>query len=361
MRVETKQEVIELIRNNRECFARFGVSEVGLFGSFVREEQTEESDVDLLVNLSDRSLENFCNLLDFSESLFERSVDIISENSITPINGRVICREVEYVYANAESFPAVRCIRSRASRSPTTNCGECRCLRERLIHIFEEAKVLIEISQRVDSADELYKDMFLCRSAERSIEICGEAVKALPKSFLEEHDSLPWSEIARTRDNVIHRYFSVDPDRVWEIVTRDAPILKREISKMLEVIDREEYGEYRKVCSEYPTDDSSFLTRIEANASRSSRPKDGRSAANAAAEKLDIAIAKKILAEYPAKFQNVAIAKIKDILCVGERATEMRSRRENTSIDDYIKGILQGVLGDNDMRGKDLSKGAKRE
>ena len=142
----------------------------------------------------------------------------------------------------------------------------------------------------------------------------GEAVKALPKSFLEEHDSLPWSKIVRTRDNVIHRYFSVDPDRVWEIVTRDAPILKREISKMLEVIDREEYGEYRKVCSEYPT-----------------------------------------------KFQNVAIAKIKDILCVGERATEMRSRRENTSIDDYIEGILQSVLGNNGIDGKDLSKGAERE
>ena len=42
--------------------------------------------------------------------------------------------------------------------------------KERLIHILDESEVLIKISKRVGSADELYKDMFLSRSAERSIE-----------------------------------------------------------------------------------------------------------------------------------------------------------------------------------------------
>ena len=97
MRVETKQDVIELIRNNRDRFRGFGVSEVGLFGSFVREEQTDESDVDLVLATDDRSYDNFLKLEEFTKELFSRSVDIIFESDLNEMNGRVICRELEYV------------------------------------------------------------------------------------------------------------------------------------------------------------------------------------------------------------------------------------------------------------------------
>jgi uncharacterized protein len=101
-KVSTKQDVIEVIRNNLDKFAEFGVTEVGLFGSFVRSEATPDSDVDLLVNLNcpDGELyhKNYFKLLDFTDNLFEnRTVDIVTENSITEINGIYICREVEYV------------------------------------------------------------------------------------------------------------------------------------------------------------------------------------------------------------------------------------------------------------------------
>ncbi len=96
--VSTKQEVLDILRNNLDKFASFGVTEIGLFGSFVREEQTEDSDIDLLVNLQNNSWDNFFNLLDFAEALFEgRKVDIISENAISGYGGVNICREVEYV------------------------------------------------------------------------------------------------------------------------------------------------------------------------------------------------------------------------------------------------------------------------
>ncbi len=96
--VSTKQEVIDILKANLNNFALFGVTEVGLFGSFVREEQTEDSDIDLLVNLQNNSWDNLCNLLDFTETLFEgRKVDIIAENTISGYEGVNICREVEYV------------------------------------------------------------------------------------------------------------------------------------------------------------------------------------------------------------------------------------------------------------------------
>lgn len=96
--VRTKAEVMQVIKNNLDNFKLFGVSEIGLFGSFVREEATDQSDVDLLVNLQIHDYLNFCRLHDFGKSLFvNRTVDIITEGSINENNGRLICREVEYV------------------------------------------------------------------------------------------------------------------------------------------------------------------------------------------------------------------------------------------------------------------------
>ena len=96
--VSTKQEVLDILRNNLDKFALFGVTEIGLFGSFVREEQTQDSDIDLLINLQNNNWDNFCNLLDFTETLFKgREIDIIAESAISGYGGVNICREVEYV------------------------------------------------------------------------------------------------------------------------------------------------------------------------------------------------------------------------------------------------------------------------
>lgn len=83
---------------NLPKFAEFGVTRVGLFGSFVRQEQTEESDVDLLVVLDNPDWKNYCRLLDFTDILFDgRSTDVVTESSLDIISGRNIFREVEFV------------------------------------------------------------------------------------------------------------------------------------------------------------------------------------------------------------------------------------------------------------------------
>ena len=67
----------------------------------------------------------------------------------------------------------------------------------------------------------------------RKIEIIGEAVKNLPKEFKEEHPEIPWKDIASMRDKVIHGYFGVDLDLVFDIAQRDIPELRRKIEKFL--------------------------------------------------------------------------------------------------------------------------------
>lgn len=68
----------------------------------------------------------------------------------------------------------------------------------------------------------------------RAIEIIGEAVKNLPSSFKSKHPSISWKEIIGTRDKIIHHYFGVDLDIIWDIVNKDIPDLKKKILKIME-------------------------------------------------------------------------------------------------------------------------------
>jgi uncharacterized protein with HEPN domain len=66
----------------------------------------------------------------------------------------------------------------------------------------------------------------------RQLEIIGEAVKNLPDSFRSKHPNVPWREIAGTRDKIIHHYFGVDLEIVWQIVKSDLSDLKKKIKKI---------------------------------------------------------------------------------------------------------------------------------
>ncbi|WP_297486782.1 DUF86 domain-containing protein [Thermococcus sp.] len=64
----------------------------------------------------------------------------------------------------------------------------------------------------------------------RALEIIGEAAKAIPEDFKKEHPEVPWREMARMRDKLIHAYFGVDLRVVWKTLKEDVPFLKRFLS-----------------------------------------------------------------------------------------------------------------------------------
>lgn len=67
-----------------------------------------------------------------------------------------------------------------------------------------------------------------------NLEILGEAAKNIPQDFQENHPAIPWSEMARTRDRLIHHYFGVNLDVVWGITQLELKSLVENLEAILQ-------------------------------------------------------------------------------------------------------------------------------
>ena len=74
----------------------------------------------------------------------------------------------------------------------------------------------------------------------RGLEIIGEATKNLSEELKKKHPNIPWKEIAGMRDKLIHQYFGVNLDLVWETIKTELPELKNQISRILKEIEETE-------------------------------------------------------------------------------------------------------------------------
>lgn len=103
MPVNRKQDVLQRLQEHQEELRALGVRRIGLFGSFVREEQTPESDVDVLVEFQpgQKSFDHFMELAFLLEELFQRRVELVTPESLSPYLGPHILSEVQDVPLSA--------------------------------------------------------------------------------------------------------------------------------------------------------------------------------------------------------------------------------------------------------------------
>jgi uncharacterized protein with HEPN domain len=101
-----------------------------------------------------------------------------------------------------------------------------------LEHILLETEYLLKTSRPLNLSDFL-ADATLQRAFVRSLEIIGEAVKNLPEDLKAHYPDLDWRRMAGTRDRLIHGYFSVDFELVWDIVQNKIPPLHAGIQRIL--------------------------------------------------------------------------------------------------------------------------------
>lgn len=67
----------------------------------------------------------------------------------------------------------------------------------------------------------------------KNIEILGEASHMLTQEFRDSHSETPWRLVNGMRNYIVHEYFQVDTQVVWEVVTSDLPVLKEQVERYL--------------------------------------------------------------------------------------------------------------------------------
>lgn len=97
-----KQQIIESVQNNSESIQKLGAERLGLFVSFVRGEQNEKSDIDILVEfrLGMKTYRNYLNLADLLEARFGRKVDLLTWEGMASFVKREVLKEIEFISFN---------------------------------------------------------------------------------------------------------------------------------------------------------------------------------------------------------------------------------------------------------------------
>ena len=97
----TKEEIFDALRKHRDILLRYKVKEIGLFGSIVKGQQSEKSDIDVFANFEEPSIENFMGLSFFLENLFGKKVEILTPAGVESIRINHVKEEIKrsIVYA----------------------------------------------------------------------------------------------------------------------------------------------------------------------------------------------------------------------------------------------------------------------
>jgi uncharacterized protein with HEPN domain len=102
----------------------------------------------------------------------------------------------------------------------------------RLGHMRDAAREAIEMA-RGQKRQDLDTDRKLCLSLVHLLEIIGEAAKGVSPEYRQKHPDVPWKKTAGMRDRLIHGYFDVNLDIVWQTVTEDLPSLLYKLESLM--------------------------------------------------------------------------------------------------------------------------------
>jgi uncharacterized protein with HEPN domain len=100
-----------------------------------------------------------------------------------------------------------------------------------LLHILDAAKQIGEYTRSGESA--FLSDRMIHDAVIRNFEIIGEAVKNLSEGLKANNPGTPWKDIAGMRDKLVHEYFGVKLQLVWQSVQKDLPPLVKTVEEIV--------------------------------------------------------------------------------------------------------------------------------
>jgi len=95
----SSKQIFKILERNRELLKNYSVKRIGLFGSQARNEATSKSDIDLLVDFENKSFDNFIELAFELERIFNRKVELLTEQGISPYMLPYIKKEIQWYEA----------------------------------------------------------------------------------------------------------------------------------------------------------------------------------------------------------------------------------------------------------------------
>lgn len=104
--------------------------------------------------------------------------------------------------------------------------------RGRLLHIKEAIDNIKEFKENI-SLEDFKKDKLRYFAIVKNLEIVGEAAYMLTQEFQETHKNLPWKDIVRMRHILVHGYYHIEPEIIWETIINDIDSLYSAIISFL--------------------------------------------------------------------------------------------------------------------------------
>ncbi|MDI6801354.1 MAG: DUF86 domain-containing protein [Thermodesulfovibrionales bacterium] len=111
--------------------------------------------------------------------------------------------------------------------------SEERVLLDYLNDILESIADIREFTAGINR-EGFFNDKKTIKAVVRSLEVIGEAVSKLPDNIREMYPEIPWQETVAMRNRLIHEYFGVDLDIVWQTIEEDLSPLDEIVKRMLE-------------------------------------------------------------------------------------------------------------------------------
>ena len=100
--------------------------------------------------------------------------------------------------------------------------------------IITEIDLIFDFCKEIKNASEFLNDKKTVRATIRSLEIIGEVVKKLPKEITDNYPEIPWKSIAAMRDILIHEYFGVNMNLVWNTIQKELLPLRNAAQKIID-------------------------------------------------------------------------------------------------------------------------------